>query len=765
MAPLHRGVVALAVSVAVLLPASVGAGPAAAQPAVVEQPPPATASVGGFHVAGNEIIGPNGQPVIFKGVNAIDFVNNQSPPAPTSVAGMDRSIDAIRGWGFNLVRVYLMANLWLNPACADTPNTPGDNQAVPGNYRTWVQEAVQRITADGMAAELTLWSSNSGCTDNWEPMADYPTAITFWQQVATTFKGNPLVIFEPYNEPDLTPPLPTDAQGQQTMDPDSTWLNGGWMWGSSGCNPCHEIAGMQQMYNAIRSTGATNLVFVTGETLGPNNTPGDPYDSIKVALRDPVAGYNIVYATHIYNGSNCGQVPALDTGVSKIDENSEFQGNPTDINEAILPVTAVYPVVLDEFGSNCVSFDAEGFAAEENNANVVAFADEHGLGYAAFSWDGWCCSEASEADSWGLLYQDNGSDWQPYLTGIPIYDDLHNRPCTLECPYLPSWFDAVGVPDPNQTLAATSPAVSAVSEPSVTVAPSSAAGASGQQYTVQFATSQEGLLTAGGAIRITAAPGTSFYHVATPTIVDLTSGRNVGAGCCVQIAPGGNAITVPLAGTVSPGDQVLVRLSGVINPAAGNQQVKVSTSTDRQPVASAAYPITSAQAPANLSVTLSSVVPDATGVNYTATFTTSSTGGMSGLWPGGTVTLTAPAGTDFADAPGYASLWDETTGQPVPGGYLSEDGSSFTFGLRYPVAAGQTLQLQIGGVTNPGPGSYTLTVQTGSDVLAATSQTYRIAAASAPTAVPEPPAPGGPGNGPAPPPPPMPATPAPAPVS
>ena len=69
-------------------------------------------------------------------------------------------------------------------------------------------------------------------------MADSPGAITFWQEVATRYKDNPLVAFDLFNEPHV---------------PQSVWLDGGTLRPPTG-RPSH-AAGMQQLYDAVRGTG------------------------------------------------------------------------------------------------------------------------------------------------------------------------------------------------------------------------------------------------------------------------------------------------------------------------------------------------------------------------------------------------------------------------------------------------------------------------------------------------------------------------------
>ncbi len=78
-------------------------------------------------------------------------------------------------------------------------------------------------------------------------MADEAYAPQFWAQLAARYKNNALVAFDLYNEPhDIT---------------DQVW-NGGGTATYNGIS--FQAAGMQQLYNTIRSQGANNLIFISG---------------------------------------------------------------------------------------------------------------------------------------------------------------------------------------------------------------------------------------------------------------------------------------------------------------------------------------------------------------------------------------------------------------------------------------------------------------------------------------------------------------------
>jgi aryl-phospho-beta-D-glucosidase BglC (GH1 family) len=164
----------------------------------------------------------------------------------------------------NAVRLPLNEQAWLD-------YSGGNNPDLQGNYKQTVEKAVAQYTGDGLYVILDLhWNGtgpNSPATSQQE-MADTTYSASFWTSIAGAFKGNPAVIFELYNEPHN---CCTNAQ-----------LNtgtGGW-------------EGYQPMLNAVRATGATNVVLMGGlvysndETWWTSNAPTDSIHQIALAHHD-----------------------------------------------------------------------------------------------------------------------------------------------------------------------------------------------------------------------------------------------------------------------------------------------------------------------------------------------------------------------------------------------------------------------------------------------------------------------------------------------
>jgi hypothetical protein len=128
---------------------------------------------------------------------------------------------------------------------------------------------------------------------------------------------------------------------------------------------------MQQMYDAVRATGAENLVVIGGLywAFDLSNVP-----------RYRVAGHNIMYATHPYGGTP-DRAPNTWDG---------FWGS----------LTATDPVIATEFGD---SSKCDGGYSDQ----LIKYADAHNASWTAWAWyyGGWHtadggCSFPSLIDDW-----------------------------------------------------------------------------------------------------------------------------------------------------------------------------------------------------------------------------------------------------------------------------------------------------------------------------------------------------------------------------
>jgi|HubBroStandDraft_2_1064218.scaffolds.fasta_scaffold50486_2 endoglucanase len=239
------------------------------------------------------------------------------------------------GWKANVVRISLNQDFWL----------PGGSQYSAG-YPAIVDQQVQWAEAAGLDVILDLhWSDKGdfGVTAAQQRMAD-AHSITFWSQVADRYKDDGRVLFELYNEPHDVPW--------------NVWLNGG----PSGDG--FTVAGMQQLSDTVRQTGATNLVLIAGLDWA--------FDLSGVAL-NRVRGTNIIWVSHPY-AQNARQQAA-------------------SWGAAFGYLRATDPVMLTEFGdtSSCeTAFDSQ----------LIAYANMLGISWSAYAWFVSGCAFPSLIGDW-----------------------------------------------------------------------------------------------------------------------------------------------------------------------------------------------------------------------------------------------------------------------------------------------------------------------------------------------------------------------------
>ncbi len=241
-------------------------------------------------VSGNRLVTAAGPDVWLQGVNV--------PSLEWSAKGESilRSVKvAIDDWKANVIRLPVNNSFWFGQGKA--PQTSNDQEA----YRALVDNAIKLAAARGAYVVLDLHRFH----------APEDSAVEFWKDAAARYKNNPAVLFDVFNEP--------------TGIPWDVWQKGGDFQvkqkGKAELLTKHST-GMQALVDAVRSTGAKNIIVAGGL--------GYAYDLSGVlngfALSDKT-GNGIMYATHFYNWHNGWQKHFLD-------------------------VAAKYPILVGEFGAD-----------------------------------------------------------------------------------------------------------------------------------------------------------------------------------------------------------------------------------------------------------------------------------------------------------------------------------------------------------------------------------------------------------------------------
>ena len=172
-------------------------------------------------IQGNHFVNGSGQTIRLLGVNhpsseyaCVDgFGYNDGHQDAADAA-------AIASWNADAVRVPLNEDCWLG--INGQPNHSSEPLTAAG-YRKSVEEYVAGLNAHGLYAILDLhWSApGSQVAMEQQPMPDHDHSPAFWESVAATFKGNPAVVFDVFNEPYD----PTDKRSGEDEAPEDkvTW--------------------------------------------------------------------------------------------------------------------------------------------------------------------------------------------------------------------------------------------------------------------------------------------------------------------------------------------------------------------------------------------------------------------------------------------------------------------------------------------------------------------------------------------------------------
>ncbi|MFB6722902.1 cellulase family glycosylhydrolase [Kribbella sp. NPDC056345] len=313
--------------------------------------PPVDGPAPALRVSGKKIVTANNTPYRLLGVSRSsgEFACVQGKGMWDGGPVDQASVDAMKTWNIHAVRVPLNEECWLG-----VNGSPGG-----ATYQQAVKDYVDLLVENGINVILDLhwtWGAYANgpewhCKDEHavcqKPMPDARYAPQFWTGVATAFKGNNAVVFDLFNEP-----YPEIASDWNKTLGWQCWRDGGTCTGLP-----YETAGMQDLVDAVRATGATNMLM-----LGGLEWANDMREWLAHKPVDPLN--NIAASWHAYSFNACATESCWDSQIA--------------------PLAEQVPVVVGEFGQDNCGFDYM--------QRLVDWADAHDMGYLAWTWNPWGCS-------------------------------------------------------------------------------------------------------------------------------------------------------------------------------------------------------------------------------------------------------------------------------------------------------------------------------------------------------------------------------------
>jgi endoglucanase len=328
-----------------------------------------------LHVSGNRLLTASGATYRLLGVNRSggEFAciqGNGMWDGPMDQA----SINAMRTWKVRAVRVPLNEECWLGNGVVPAGDIPaGGTQGAA--YQQAVVSYVNLLVASGITPIVEVhWTfgvyngqAAGSCPDRsnpkaacQKPMPDAQFAPQFWTSVANTFKGNNAVMFDLFNEP-----FPDFAANFNTQVGWTCWRDGGTCTGIP-----YQVAGFQSLVNAVRATGAANVIMIGGLAFS-----NDASQWLQFKPTDSTG--NLMAFGHVYNFNSCSNTSCYDNTFGA--------------------VAAQVPIALTEIGEND--------CAHSFIDTLMNWADSHGVGYLGWTWN----ADFPCASGPGLITDYNGT--------------------------------------------------------------------------------------------------------------------------------------------------------------------------------------------------------------------------------------------------------------------------------------------------------------------------------------------------------------------
>ncbi|MGI8430513.1 MAG: cellulase family glycosylhydrolase [Solirubrobacteraceae bacterium] len=323
----------------------------------------------GIRVSGHELVDGANHPIQLRGVNrsgteyaCVRGWGIFDGPSDTA------SVGAIAAWHVNIVRIPLNEDCWL-----------GINKvkaAYSGaKYRNAILGYVRLLHRYGIYAELSLmWAAPGSHRATRQPAApDQSHSPAMWASMATTFRDDSEVILAPWGEPTVgwTCFMRTGCGNEATF-----------------AGSYYRTASMQEAVDRMRGAGYKGVIAIP--CVNYANACGALPDgslfrgSTWLMSRPLDPAGQLIAEAHVYGKNSCVTTACFDSSMA--------------------PITKVVPLIFGEAGE---TYDHTDCGAR-HISTFMEWADHHGVGYEAWTWDTWRNCGALIRDYKGTPYSGYG---------------------------------------------------------------------------------------------------------------------------------------------------------------------------------------------------------------------------------------------------------------------------------------------------------------------------------------------------------------------